>query len=69
MGALVTPEQDDDGPEASARARAQTPADGGVVGSAFVNAVRSTVWDSVSAVRELAVQLAEGVRREPAAGP
>jgi tryptophan synthase alpha chain len=43
-------------------------ADGVVVGSAFVNAVRSTVSDSVTAVRELAGQLAEGVRREPAAG-
>src|SRR5580704_18119224 len=37
MGALVTPEQDDDGPEASARARAQTPADGVVVGTASID--------------------------------
>ncbi|HSS68252.1 MAG TPA: tryptophan synthase subunit alpha [Nocardioidaceae bacterium] len=42
-------------------------ADGVVVGSAFVNAVRSTVSDSVSAVRDLAAELAEGVRREPTA--
>jgi tryptophan synthase alpha chain len=44
-------------------------ADGVVVGSAFVNAVRATVSDSVSAVRDLAAQLASGVRREPAARP
>jgi len=37
MGALVTPEQDDDGPEASARARTQTPADGVVVGTASID--------------------------------
>lgn len=37
MGALVTPEQDDDGPTASARARAQTPADGVVVGTASID--------------------------------
>jgi len=37
MGALVTPEQDDDGAEASARARAQTPADGVVVGTASID--------------------------------
>ena len=37
MGALVTPEQDDDGPEAAARARAQTPADGVVVGTASID--------------------------------
>src|SRR5260370_18634127 len=37
MGALGTPEQDDDGPEASARARAQTPADGVVVGTASID--------------------------------
>jgi tryptophan synthase alpha chain len=44
-------------------------ADGVVVGSAFVNAARSTVADSVSAVRDLAAELAGGVRREPAARP
>jgi tryptophan synthase alpha chain len=44
-------------------------ADGVVVGSAFVNAIRATVSDSVSAVRDLAAQLAAGVRREPAARP
>jgi tryptophan synthase alpha chain len=44
-------------------------ADGVVVGSAFVNAVRATVSDSVSAVRDLAAQLASGVRREPVARP
>jgi tryptophan synthase alpha chain len=44
-------------------------ADGVVVGSAFVNAVRSTVSESVSAVRALAADLAEGVRREPAVQP
>src|SRR5258705_11952700 len=37
MGALVTPEQDDDGPEAAQRARAQTPADGVVVGTASID--------------------------------
>jgi len=37
MGALVTPEQDDDSPEASTRARAQTPADGVVVGTAAID--------------------------------
>jgi tryptophan synthase alpha chain len=42
-------------------------ADGVVVGSAFVNAVRSTVSDATHAVRDLAAELAEGVRREPAA--
>ncbi|MEA2810064.1 MAG: methylmalonyl-CoA decarboxylase subunit alpha, partial [Rhodospirillaceae bacterium] len=36
MGALVTPDQDDDGSEASARARSQTPADGVVVGTASI---------------------------------
>jgi tryptophan synthase alpha chain len=44
-----------------------TYADGVVVGSAFVNAVRSTVSDTAKAVRDLAVDLADGVRREPAA--
>jgi tryptophan synthase alpha chain len=44
-------------------------ADAIVVGSAFVNAARSTVSDSVTAVRALAADLAEGVRREPAAQP
>jgi tryptophan synthase alpha chain len=44
-------------------------ADGVVVGSAFVNAARSTVAASVDAVRTLAADLAAGVRREPAARP
>jgi tryptophan synthase alpha chain len=44
-------------------------ADGVVVGSAFVNAVRSTVSDSVGAVHDLAAELADGVRREPVARP
>jgi tryptophan synthase alpha chain len=44
-------------------------ADGVVVGSAFVNAVRSTVSDAADAVRDLAAELAEGVAREPAAHP
>ena len=37
IGALVTAEQDDDGPEAAARARAQTPADGVVTGTARID--------------------------------
>ena len=42
-------------------------ADAVVVGSAFVNAARSTVTDGVRAVRDLAADLAAGIRREPAA--
>jgi tryptophan synthase alpha chain len=42
-------------------------ADAVVVGSAFVDAARSTVTDAPNAVRELAAGLAAGVRREPAA--
>jgi tryptophan synthase alpha chain len=44
-------------------------ADGVIVGSAFVNAARSTVTDGESAVRDLAADLAAGVRREPVAAP
>jgi tryptophan synthase alpha chain len=44
-------------------------ADGVVVGSAFVNAVRGTVSDAAIAVHTLAAELAEGVGREPAAQP
>src|SRR4030088_2925587 len=44
MGALVTPEQDDDGPEASARARGQTPADGVVVGTASIDGRRVVIF-------------------------
>jgi tryptophan synthase alpha chain len=44
-------------------------ADGVVVGSAFVNAVRSTVSDSAASVRALAAELSEAVRREPVARP
>ncbi|MFI5033728.1 MAG: acyl-CoA carboxylase subunit beta, partial [Reyranellales bacterium] len=36
MGALATPEHDSDGPEAATQARAQTPADGVVVGTAEI---------------------------------
>ncbi len=37
MGALVTPEQDDDGSDVARRSRAQTPADGVVVGTAAID--------------------------------
>jgi tryptophan synthase alpha chain len=42
-------------------------ADGVIVGSAFVNAARSTVSAAAGDVRSLAADLAAGVRREPVA--